>query len=108
MTKIRAFVGHSFVDDDAGVIGKFLLYFDQLSKSSLDFSWEHAEAAEPKALAEKVMRLMSDKDVFVGSCTRRERAISPASLKPTLLRSNVLKAQEKEFSLLEGASLAWQ
>ena len=76
MTEIRAFVGHSFADDDAEVVNKFLKYFDQLSKLDLKFSWEHAEAAEPKVLAEKVMSLISNKNVFIGICTKKEHTIS--------------------------------
>ncbi len=97
MTEIRAFVGHSFTDDDTEVVGKFLKYFAQLSKMELKISWEHAEAAEPKVLADKVMSLISDKNVFIGICTKKERVIQPASLTKTLFRSSVLKAQESEF-----------
>jgi hypothetical protein len=56
MTPLRAFVGHSFTDDDAEGIGKFLKYLDQLAELHPTFSWEHAEPAEPKVLAEKVKR----------------------------------------------------
>jgi Tfp pilus assembly protein PilF len=97
MSRIRAFVGHSFVENDADVVRKFLTYFDQLSKSDLDFSWEHAEAAEPRVLAEKVISLLNDKNVFVGICTKKERAIPPTSLSKSALRTGVLKAHEREF-----------
>ena len=98
MTEIRAFVGHSFTDDDAEVVRKFLTYFDQLSKSPMSFSWEHAEPAEPKVLADKVMSLLSDKNVFIGICTRKERVISSTSLKKTVFSPSVLKAQERDFA----------
>ncbi len=97
MTEIRAFVGHSFTDDDAEVVGKFLKYFDQLSKIELKFSWEHAEAAEPKVLADKVMSLLADKNVFIGICTKKERVIPDNSLTKAFFRPSVRKAQEKEF-----------
>ena len=97
MTQIRAFVGHSFLDNDQEIVGKFLKYFDQLSESGLSFSWVHAEAAEPKLLADKVMSLLSDKNVFVGICTKNERAIWHASLRKVVFHSSVLKAQEREF-----------
>ena len=54
MVAINAFVAHSFTDDDDVIVGKFLKYLDQLSKAELNFSYVHAEAAEPKVLAEKV------------------------------------------------------
>ena len=98
MTEIRAFVGHSFTDDDGDVVRKFLKYFDQLSESALNFSWQHAEAAEPKVLAQKVMALLSDMTVFIGICTKKERVISPASLSNAFFGRGVLKAQENEFS----------
>jgi hypothetical protein len=71
MDGIRAFVGYSFVEEDAELIAKFLKYFAQLSKLYPTFSWEHAEAAEPKVLAEKVMSLIANKNVFIGICTKR-------------------------------------
>ena len=98
MTGIRAFVGHSFTDNDAEVVRKFLTYFDQLSKSVLGFAWEHAEAAEPKVLAEKVISLLSGKNVFIGICTKKERAIPSTSLSKSVLRPGVLKAQERDFA----------
>ncbi len=97
MAEIRAFVGHSFTEDDAEVVGKFLTYFDQLSKSEINFSWDHAEAAEPKVLAQKVMALLSDKNVFIGICTKKERVISPDSLTKSFFHPNRLMAQKGEF-----------
>jgi tetratricopeptide (TPR) repeat protein len=86
MKPIRAFVGHSFTDDDKNVVNTFLKFFDQLSESHPDFSWEHAEAAEPKDLATKVSTLLADKNVFIGICTRKERVVQPARFKKTWLR----------------------
>ena len=51
-----------------------------MAKLHPHFSWEHAEAAEPKLLAEKVLSLIKDKNTFIGICTRRERAIEPGLL----------------------------
>lgn len=65
MNEIRAFVGHSFTEDDAGIVGIFLKYLDQLAQAHPSFSWEHAEGAEPKELADKVLRLIEDKNVFI-------------------------------------------
>jgi len=78
--EIRAFVGHSFVDGDAQVVRKFLDYFTQLSKSHPGFSWEHAREAEPRGLAEKVLKLIADKNVFIGICTKKERVVSNKNL----------------------------
>ncbi len=98
MNEIRAFVGHSFAEDDADVVARFVKYFDQLSNSHPNFSWQHAEAAEPKVLAEKVMQLLSDKNVFIGICTKKERVIAAGSLRTVFGRSGFLKAREEAFS----------
>jgi hypothetical protein len=65
MTSIRAFVGHSFTEDDTEIVGKFLKYFDQLSESPIGFSREHAEGAEPNLLVEKVLSLLQDRNLFI-------------------------------------------
>lgn len=97
MTGIRAFVGHSFTEDDARVIRKFTDYFDRLTNLDINFSWESAEEAEPNLLAEKVMRIISDKNVFIGFCTKKERVISSASLTKGIFRPSFLKAHERDF-----------
>ena len=85
MTEIRAFVGHSFTSDDSQVVRSFLDYFDVISSLVPQFSWMHAEAAEPKQLAEKVLSLMSDRNVFIGICTKKEYVVDPKDLKPRYL-----------------------
>src|SRR3990172_4939174 len=97
MTVLRAFVGHSFTEDDQPVVGTFLKYLDQLSRSSLSFSWQHAEPAEPKLLADKVLALMADKNVFVAICTKKERVISASRLKVGGLFSRFLKGRPDDF-----------
>ena len=97
MTPIRAFVGHSFDEDDANVVRAFLDYFGQLSKTGLQFSWEHAEAAEPKILAEKVMSIISGKNVFIGICTKKEYAIAPQAIKEARIQRGHLKGNAVDF-----------
>src|ERR1700724_922347 len=97
MQEIRAFVGHSFAEDDTVLIGKFLKYFSQLSELFPNFSWESAEAAEPRLLAEKVMALIANKNVFIGICTKRERAVEDSSLSGVLLQPVYRKARITEF-----------
>jgi hypothetical protein len=74
-------VKYSFASDDAEVVGCFLKYFSQLSNSHPNFSWDHAEAAEPKVVAEKVMSLIANKNVFIGICTKKEYVIQPDLLR---------------------------
>ena len=101
MTQIKAFVGHSFTPDDERVVSTFLKYFDQIKKMNFGFSWEHAEPAEPKALAEKVLRLIDDKNVFIGICTGKESAIASDKLRRgfgyRLLNTQVLLSEERNY-----------
>lgn len=97
MSEIRAFVGHSFNEEDADLVRAFLDYFDQLQLSMPSFSWQHAKPAEPKELAEKVLALLDDKNVFIGICTRKERVIDPRRLRKSFWRSGSLHADSEEF-----------
>ena len=42
MSEIKAFVGHSFTDDDKDVVRQFLEFFDRVKDMGIGFSWEHA------------------------------------------------------------------
>jgi hypothetical protein len=97
MEEIRAFVGHSFASDDAEVVGCFLKYFSQLSNSHPNFSWEHAEAAEPKVVAEKVMSLIADKNVFIGICTKKECVVQPDLLRTRFLNPRQFLIQKDQI-----------
>lgn len=98
MTPLKAFIGHSFTADDEAVVRAFLKFFDQIRDMNIGFSWEHAEPAEPKELAEKVLRLMHDKNLFIGICTKKEAAIIPSNLTLGIWNKNILKASRDSFS----------
>lgn len=53
MPEVKAFVGHSFTDDDKDVVAAFTEYFEGLKKLDPNFGWTHARAAEPKLLRRK-------------------------------------------------------
>lgn len=91
---MKAFVGHSFTDDDKVVVAEFLKFFDQIKGLVPHFSWEHAEAAEPRELRQKVLSLIEGKNVFIGICTAKEEVIAPALLQrvPFLGRQLMAKA----------------
>jgi len=76
MTQLRAFVGHSFTHDDENVVRAFLKLLDQVKGMNPGFSWEHAEPAEAKDLAPKVLGLIEDKNLFIGICTRKEAVVN--------------------------------
>lgn len=99
MSQLKAFVGHSFTSEDEDVVRAFLKIFDQIKGMNIGFTWEHAEAAEPKVLAEKVLRLIEDKNLFIGICTSKEAAIQPSGLRKGVFKKKVLKGDEAQFSL---------
>jgi thioredoxin-like negative regulator of GroEL len=98
MQEIKAFVGHSFSPEDRLVVSAFLNYLSQLEELLPNFSWEHAEAAEPIELAEKVRSRFAGKNVFIGICTAKEFAIAKKSLSPLLFRPTYLKAVIQELA----------
>lgn len=73
MKQINAFIGHSFSPEDKDVVRAFLDFFEEIKNMGIGFNWEHAEAAETKELAEKVLRVIEDKNLFIGICTRKRR-----------------------------------
>lgn len=98
MNQIKAFVGHSFPSDDDAVIRAFLKFFDQVKALDIGFSWDHAEAAEPtKELADKVMRLVEEKNLFIGICTNKELAVAPSKLERGFFNKKILKGNEEQF-----------
>ncbi|HSI42829.1 MAG TPA: tetratricopeptide repeat protein [Methylotenera sp.] len=97
MKTIKAFVGHSFNAIDGNVVGTILNYLDVVSEANKGFVWEHAEHAEPKVLADKVISMLGDKNVFIGICTKKELVISPDSLKDTFWNTKKFKADKTSF-----------
>ncbi|MCX5720682.1 MAG: hypothetical protein NT179_01455 [Nitrospirae bacterium] len=97
MTTLKAFVGHSFTADDEAVVRTFLKYFDQVEELNIGFSWEHAESAEAKELAEKVLKLMEGKNLFIGICTKKEATILLGNLSRAKLNKSILKGREGDF-----------
>jgi hypothetical protein len=98
MTDIKAFVGHSFEEDDDPIVRIFLEYFDEVQKMGLGFSWDHAKAAESKDLAEKVLAKIQDKNLFIAICTRKERAVAANDLRSSILPWRSLAAAETSFT----------
>src|SRR5262245_50283175 len=72
MSKIRAFVGHSFTLEDADTVRRLTDFFDNLARVQPAFTWDHAELAEPRSISEKVLNLTADKNVFIGIYTKKE------------------------------------
>ncbi len=98
MDRIAAFVGHSFAEEDADVVRKFTDLFDHITDLGIGFSWVHANDAEPKILSEKVLALIKDRNLFIGICTPRERAIDQYKLKLAPLSKSRYCGDEKDYS----------
>src|SRR2546426_11209813 len=97
MSKISAFVGHSFLEDDKDLIRRFLEFFDRLKLLVTGFTWDHAEAAEPKILSQKVREKMAGKNLLIGICTLREQVVRPNSLQISWLRKDILKVNQTDL-----------
>lgn len=98
MSQIKAFVGHSFPSDEDAVVRAFLKFLDQVKAMNIGFNWDHAEVAEPKELADKVMRLIEDKNLFIGICTNKELTVAPSKLERGFFNKKILKGDETQFS----------
>lgn len=98
MNQLKAFIGHSFITEDGQVVSAFLNFFNRIKELDIGFNWEHAESAEPKALAEKVLRITKDKNLFIGICTKKEYVIAPIKLMRSKLYRNTLLAKEPDLS----------
>lgn len=97
MAKLKAFVGHSFNEDDSSVIATFLKYFDSLK--DIGFEWEHAErAVATKAIDDKVIEMMEGKNLFIGIFTRKRKQIDESHLEPCFWNKQKLKALAEKYS----------
>ena len=96
MAALKAFVGHSFSDRDDMVVRAFQDFLTALSKTIPGFVWDHAKPAEPKLVANKVLALMADRNLFIAICTRNEKAVAENALK-ALPFTNVLYAPGDDF-----------
>ncbi|HEY2920619.1 MAG TPA: hypothetical protein VGL70_08520 [Candidatus Binatia bacterium] len=98
MSQLNAFVAHSFAREDHEIVESILKFLNQVKAMDIGFTWESAEPAEPKDLADKVMRLIKDKNLFIGICTVKEGAIEPPYLNGTMFSREVFKVNERNIS----------
>ena len=97
MEPIKAFVAHSFTDEDADVVAVILKCLERITELHPRFSWEHADHPEPTVVDAKVLSLISDKNLFIGICTRKERVVSPSALSQHWIMRGSLTAKESDF-----------
>src|SRR5947209_13601923 len=97
MRAVRAFVGHSFGEADKEVVRAFTDHFENLEKANANFSWDHAEDAEPTTLSEKVLTKIQDKNVFLGICTKHERVVKDQHVSRGLLYRDYIRAREADL-----------
>lgn len=75
MPQLNAFVGHSFAKEDEVVVRELLTLLESIKNVMSTFTWDSAEAAEPKVLSVKVREKMKGKNLFIGICTAREQTV---------------------------------
>lgn len=97
MNTINAFVAHSFDKEDAELITIFLAYMTSLSSIYPHFTWQHAEQAEPKNVADKVLSLFDGKNVLIAICTRKELVVQQSALSPRWFARDTLQAKKSSF-----------
>ncbi|HEY2679444.1 MAG TPA: tetratricopeptide repeat protein [Steroidobacteraceae bacterium] len=98
MPELTAFVGHSFQEKDKPLVDRFLEMLGTVQKLMPDFTWENAQAAEPKELSKKVREKMEGKNLFIGICTAREEAIESAKIRaPWWLPKGTVIAERAEL-----------
>lgn len=97
MEPIKAFVAHSFTDDDSDVVKVILRCLNRVAELNPRFSWQDAEHPEPRLVDAKVLSLFADKNLFIGICTRKERVVSPSALSSGFFARGSLLAKESEF-----------
>lgn len=78
MPQLNAFVGHSFAKEDEAVVRELLTLLERIKNVMPAFTWDSAEAAEPKVLSVKVREKMKGKNLFIGICTAREQTVQTA------------------------------
>jgi len=79
MNKIRAFIGHSFEQNDESVVLKFIKLFDSF-KGTMDFDWDHAEETQIGYISQKVIEKMEGKNLFIGIFTKKNIEIEESNL----------------------------
>ncbi|MGD8403257.1 MAG: hypothetical protein PVJ21_06330 [Anaerolineales bacterium] len=95
--QLKAFVGHSFNQNDKPIIDEFLDFLNHVASMGIQFTWDHAEWAEPKELSHKVKEKMKGKNVFIGICTSREQVVVNENLTPVPFFHQFLKARQDNF-----------
>jgi len=80
MNEIKAFVAHSFSLSDKELTDIFIEHFRNLEKVLQNFSWDHAQEAEPVPVSDKVLNKIEGKNVFVAICSRYERVIGQSAI----------------------------
>lgn len=94
MPQLSAFVGHSFLESDQLVVSKILKMLDTIANLMPDFDWDHALAAEPKLLSQKVREKMQGRNLFIGICTAKEYAIDADQLQSTWWNKKLTSKRE--------------
>lgn len=96
----KAFVGHSFTDDDKNLVLSVTEFLEAFKGSNSAFSWTHAEAARPEDIVDKVLPMLRSCDIFVGICSKKERVASPVFFRRSFWT--------KTSSVIDESKLQWK
>jgi Flp pilus assembly protein TadD len=97
MHAIKAFVGHSFAEEDAGVVTAILNILGRIAELHPSFTWEDAAHPEPKGVDAKVLQRFEGKNLFIAICTKRERIVANAALRAPRFQENKLIGNASDF-----------
>lgn len=97
MSKLNAFVGHSFSPEDEEVVNKILKHLTEISKFDANFSWDHALSAKPEELSKKVLTLIKDKNLFIGICTKKEKVTTEDKINKAVFSTNKVMIKNEDL-----------
>lgn len=99
MDQIKAFVGHSFLSEDEQLVRKFTGFLDTVQKTIPGFDWVHATEPRPGGVPDKVLDLIEGRNLFIGICSRNERASKQKNFSGyNLLFQRGLKISERDLA----------
>ncbi|SFU29653.1 hypothetical protein SAMN05216350_101171 [Polaromonas sp. YR568] len=96
----KAFVGHSFTDDDKKLVLSVTEFLEAFKGSNPAFVWVHAEGARPEDIVDKVLPMLRSCDIFIGICSKKERVATSSSFRSALWN--------KKLQVIEESSLQWK
>lgn len=94
---MKAFIGHSFDEEDKPTIRVFKDYFTALGKT-MNFSWDDADETDIIGISVKVKEKMLGKQLFIGILTKKQCEIEKNLLSiPKWIHKDKFMGSQKDF-----------